>query len=295
MIAALLVWVGLDHTSTGRLYYALFGFRFDAVSALTNTNPGSKLAALGTPALHSGLIAGLAFAAAGIGSLRRRGRPIVAAVLAAWLAAGLVGIVLGGSYWHHYLIQIVPVVVAGAATVFARHRRVAALAVAAMAAPAFATAGLAVIKDSPDLNQLQSVTVGQYIKAHALPGQTVHVIYAHVNVLYYSGLPDPFPYNWSLMMRAEPGAQKQLRSLLASPARPTWVVKWQSTRGFGLDRSGATLRLLHRHYRRFATVCGHPLLLERGAAARPTSAGPPASCRQPAGDQRAQSPSPSPA
>ena len=43
--------------------------------------------------------------------------------------------------------------------------------------------------------------------------------------LYYSGLRDPFPYNWSLMMRALPKAQAELRSMLAAPDRPTWIVR----------------------------------------------------------------------
>ena len=40
-------------------------------------------------------------------------------------------------------------------------------------------------------------------------------------------------------------------------------------RAFGLDRSGATRRLLARYYRRVAQPCRRPVLLARGAGPRP--------------------------
>jgi hypothetical protein len=64
-------------------------------------------------------------------------------------------------------------------------------------------------------------------------------------------------------VRAKPGAIPRLRRLLASPARPTWVVEWQPPDQWGLDPRGATARLLARHYRRAATVNGHPVLHAR--------------------------------
>jgi hypothetical protein len=71
------------------------------------------------------------------------------------------------------------------------------------------------------------------------------------------------------MMDSVPNAEHELRALLASPRRPTWVVEAQATTAFGLDRSGETARLLARHYRRVARPCGRPVLLERGAGVRP--------------------------
>jgi hypothetical protein len=50
----------------------------------------------------------------------------------------------------------------------------------------------------------------------------------------------------------------------------------QPPRAFKLDRNGVTARLLKRHYRRVARVCGHPVLLARGARARPAPPDPPA-------------------
>ncbi|TML08287.1 MAG: hypothetical protein E6G41_02590 [Actinobacteria bacterium] len=66
-----------------------------------------------------------------------------------------------------------------------------------------------------------------------------------------------------------PRAQSQLRALLASPRRPTWIIKAQSTKRWGLDRSGETDRLLRLNYRRVSRTCGVPVLLARDAGPRP--------------------------
>ncbi|MEA2468051.1 MAG: hypothetical protein QOJ57_2177 [Thermoleophilaceae bacterium] len=275
--AALAAWAAATGTSAGSIYYALFGFRLDAVHALTGSGFGAKLGRLESPVLQSGLAVAVAIAVVGIARLR--GRPVVRAVLGAWLAAAVAGILLGGSYWPHYLIALASVAAAGAAAALARHRWLASAGVAAMAAGAVAMGGPTALHDwgSPS-SQLSAVSVGQYLRARAEPGSSAYVLYADVNILYYSGLRAGFPYNWSLMMRAAPGAEVKLRRTLASPQRPTWLVQWQSTRAFGLDRSGATKRLVARNYTRVATVCGHPLLLARGASARPAPAGSANSC-----------------
>jgi 4-amino-4-deoxy-L-arabinose transferase-like glycosyltransferase len=267
MAGALAAWTAASGTSASSIYYALFGFRLDAVNALTGSAFGSRLGRLGSPVLESGLAVALAVAVVGIARLRAR--PVVRAALAAWLIAAAAGVMLGGSYWPHYLIALVSVSAAGAATVLARHRWVASAGVAAMAAAAIAVGGPAALRDWGDpSSQLSAVTVGHYLRARAEPGSSAYVLYADVNILYYSGLRAAFPYNWSLMMRAAPGAEVKLRRSLASPQRPTWLVQWQSTRAFGLDRSGATKRLVARNYSRVATVCGHPVLLAHGAPAR---------------------------
>jgi hypothetical protein len=250
----------------------MFGFRLDAVSALSGSGLEGRLSKLDSPFLDSGLAIAAVLAAVGIARLR--GRPIVRIALVAWLVAAVVGIVLGGSYWPHYLIALVPGTAAGAAWALARAPRwVAVLAVCAIAAFTAHNAFTVARHDPITQSQPSAVRIGHYLRARALPGQTAYVLYAKVNVLYYAGLRDPFPYNWSLMMRAVPGAQNRLRRLLASGVRPTWVVKADRTRAFGLDRDGATARLLAAHYRRVGNVCGFNILLARGATAAPAPPG----------------------
>jgi hypothetical protein len=213
----------------------------------------------------------LVFAIAGIARLKAR--PLVRVTFAAWMIAATAGILLGGSYWPHYLIALVPGAAAGAAVLLRRNRLIGVLAVCAIAAPTVLNAANVARRDSADSFQLSAVTIGHYIKKRSLPNQTAYVLYAKVNTLYYAGLRDPFPYNWALMMASAPSAEARLRQLLASPARPTWIVKADSPHSFGLDRSGVTKRLLTQHYRRLDKVCGIPLLLAKGAQVLPAPHG----------------------
>jgi len=63
-----------------------------------------------------------------------------------------------------------------------------------------------------------------------------------------------------------PDARTELRALLSSPGRPTWIVEWERPAAYGLDRSGATARLLDRHYRHISNACGVRVLIEKDTA-----------------------------
>jgi 4-amino-4-deoxy-L-arabinose transferase-like glycosyltransferase len=267
----LLGWALLTHISAHSIWYAMFGFRIDSVSTLVNHGLESRLSSLRSPLLQSGLaVAGL-FAVGAVARLR--GRPLVRIALVAWMAAAAGGILLGGSYWPHYLIALVPAVAAGAAVAFQRYRLVGALAMLAIAVPTVVHAATVARSDSADSFQHSAVTIGDYIRDRSLPGDTAWVMYSKVNTLYYTGLRDPYPYNWSLMLRAVPGSQRRLRSLLASSTRPTWIVRAEGPRAFGLDRSGATNRLVAAHYSSVGRVCGSELLLARGVHVLPAPPG----------------------
>jgi 4-amino-4-deoxy-L-arabinose transferase-like glycosyltransferase len=273
VVLGVLVWEQVAHTahrSPDSVSYALTGFRIDAVHTLTHGDVSRKLAALGSAALGSGMALAALVAIAGLVTLRRR--RVTAGALTAWLLAGLVGVIGGGSYWSHYLIELVPVSVVGVAALVAWRPRVGAVLCAAALAIGVTTSIDHVALGRPAEFQRAAVVLGRYVHDRSLPGDTAYVLYAKVNVLFYTGLPSPFPYHWSLMMVAVPRAEQQLRALLASPRRPTWIVEAQFPRAFGLDRSGETARLLARNYHRVARVCGRPVLLARRAGSRPQAA-----------------------
>jgi hypothetical protein len=265
--ATLFCWALAVGAGAHSVWYAIVGFRLDAAHALTGGHVEGRLTRLAHPSAFSGLAAALVLAVAGIVLLRtRRGiRP----ALAAWLVAGVAGIVLGGSFWPHYVIELMPVAAVGAAALLSRRPAIGAVVLCAVAIPA-AIATLDVGgKDSGDGYERSSVTIGRYVHYRAKPGQTAYVLYARVNALYYTGLPSPFPYHWSLMMRGVPHATRTLRALLASGRRPTWIIDQDGSSGYGLDPRGATARLLTLHYRPAGRVCGRTILLERGASAKP--------------------------
>jgi hypothetical protein len=85
------------------------------------------------------------------------------------------------------------------------------------------------------------------------------------------------------MVRTIPGARRQLRELLAGPRRPTWIIRQNRANSFGFDPRGRTAALLARRYRTVARVCGTPILLARGAPARPAPAAAPGDCPNLAG------------
>jgi 4-amino-4-deoxy-L-arabinose transferase-like glycosyltransferase len=261
-LGALAQWDVAAQLPQGGFIYALLGFRVDALRTLSGSNLPlhTRLLSLAVPALASGLV--LAVASAPAGLRRLRGDRVLTVTLSAWLAAGAVGVLGGGSYWPHYLIELVPVSCVTAAIVLAnvrRRTRVAVLGVATTISILAAVGGAVYVAARPP--HRPELAVARYVRAHARPGDTQYVMYARTNVVYYAGLPSPYPYAWSLMVRAVPGARTRLQRLLGSPARPTWVVEWQDDDRWQLDPRGTTDRLLARGYRSAAVVCGHPILL----------------------------------
>ena len=266
-ILLLELWERLGHFADGSVSYAIVGFRLDALSTLSAGHIGAKLERLPLPALGSGLVVALVCTVAALHALR--GQAVVRAVMLAWLAGGVAGIAMGGSYWAHYLVALAPVAAVGSGLLLARLARRQRLVLAAILVPAVAVSLVAIVLREPERYQRDAVTVADYLSDRARPGETAYVLYARANVLYYSGLQSPYPYEWSLMVRALPDARARLRALLASPRRPTWIVEWQEPSAFGLDSGGRIEHLLDSEYGERTTVCGHDVLLARGAPARP--------------------------
>lgn len=268
-IAAVVVWQLVAHPPEGGLVYALFGFRLAGLHTLQGSNRPllSRVHGLDVPALRSGLA--LALIATPFGLVRLRHDGVVLATACAWLAGGLVGIAGGGYYWPHYLIQVIAVTSVAASLLLTTApdllRRAALVGAAALAVAAAIHVAPRVHDHPPHLS---SSVVGGWIRRHARPGDTQYVLYSRANVGYYTGLRSPYPYAWSLMVRTVPHAIPRLRRLLASPQRPTWVVRWQHADRWGLDRRNLTRGLLARHYVRVATVDHHPILLRRELAGR---------------------------
>lgn len=254
--AVVLLWLAVAGLSIRDLYDALLGFRFDALESLQGgTLPlRTRLGRLEEPTVQSGLIVLLPLAAYGLW----RTRPL----LLVWPAAGLAGVLLGGSYWPHYLIQVIAPAAVGAAVVVAPPRARVVVVVAVAGLVAFGTARtLPLARDS--VTRAADEDIAAFIKDRAEPGDTFYALYARANLNYATGLTAPYPYAWSLMVRARPDAEPRLRALLASEQRPTWIVRWQRTSRWGLDADRTIARLLRTHYREVASFAGKPVLRRR--------------------------------
>ncbi|MEA2293377.1 MAG: hypothetical protein QOE86_1016 [Solirubrobacteraceae bacterium] len=267
VLAGLAVWAWAAGATLHELWFAMAGFRLDAFGALSQGRPVHRLLGLGQPAFYSGVAIGVAAAIVAI--TRLRAAPGVRVALAAWLAAGVAGVTLSGSYYPPYLIELVPVSAIGIALGCARRPAIGiAVGLVAVGAALLPTARAAV-HDSADSYEARAEVIGHYVRGRAEPGQTAYVLYARANALYYTGLPSPYPYHWALMMRAIPAAPGRLRALIASDRRPTWIIRQNRPGDYGLDARGRSKALLRRYYRPVARVCGTPILLARGSGARP--------------------------
>ena len=279
-LAALVAWLAAARVPLGDFIYVLVGFRLDLLQTIAGSDIPlqERLAGLAVPALASGLV--LVVAAAVMGLRRLRGDRTLVVTFSAWLAAATIGVLAGGYYASHYLIELVPVSCVAAAVGIAGARaqtRVAVLAACTAVALTTALGGAVYLALHPP--RRPELAVARYVRDHARPGDTQYVMYAQPNVLYYAGLPSPYPYVWSLMVRAMPGARAQLQRLLSSTARPTWLVQWQDADRWQLDPDDSMDSLLARGYRLAAIVCDHPIYLrnDRPAAPRVTRSGCPGS------------------
>jgi hypothetical protein len=269
-LGALILWLAAEGRSVGGFIYTLFGFRIELLHTLagSDTPLHVRLANLQEPAWESGLLLVLAGAAVGLRHLR--GDRVLVVTFGAWLAAATVGVLGGGSYFAHYLIGLVPVGCVAASVAIARARsplRVAVLGAVLVVALLSAREG-AVYMSHNSLRHAE-VAVADYVRDHARPGDTSYVMYARPNVVYYAGLRHPYPYLWSLMVRAKPGAHEQLLRLLESAQRPTWLVQWHDEDRWELDPDGRVDRLLARGYRLAAIVCRRPIFVRNDRPARP--------------------------
>jgi 4-amino-4-deoxy-L-arabinose transferase-like glycosyltransferase len=270
-LALVLAWLAVAGVSLGYFVYTMFGFRLDLLHTLAVTSLPlvDRLRQLEEPAWDAGLTLVVAGAVAGLVVGLRRDRVLIA-TCAAWLAAAVVGVLGGGSYFVHYLIELVPVGSVLAAAALARlpaPAGAAALAVVAYLALTSADEGFRWLDHhTPHHREL---AIGSYIRQQSRPGDTLYVMYARPNIVFYSGRRQPYPYLWSLMVIVRPGAVARLQRLLASPRRPTWLVRWHHPSSWELDPYHATARTIDREYRLAATVCDVPVYVRRDAAVPP--------------------------
>ncbi|MGZ5388468.1 MAG: ArnT family glycosyltransferase [Aeromicrobium sp.] len=282
-VLATLAWFQLNSVGIRTFLYAIAGFRLDSLTLQYESQGASyMLVHLGIPiAIASGILLPVPWAASWL--LARRSDPQLVLPLTAWLGVGVVGITGGGYYFPHYFIQPLAAlaVLAGCALAVTSRRRLSAATAALFLVLSVGNVAVGTTLQTIDPPQQRTLAVAKYLRANAHPDDNLYVVYARANLLYYADMPTPYPYLWSTMVRAVPGAEKQLRDTLSSPAlRPTWIVEWQQPTAFGLDRSRETSRLIERYYVQVNQICGKPILIRRDQAARMLRSVPQTACAQ---------------
>lgn len=270
-------WATLWGPGAAGLYDALLGFRAASVSVLLSAGTGPTLhraARLGQVAVLTGVVPLLAVLA-----LTRRGRPARTPVgygLAVTLGVAVASIALGGSYWTHYLLELVPTAALAAAllsTTAGAGRLWGGTAVAAVVVsvvPAVVLGAPAVNAGGCRTGEAGAAAVSAWIRARALPDDTAVTVYGGAYLLLDAGARPGYPYLWSLPVRTLDPRLDRLRAAVSGPDAATWVVRTLALRSFGLDATGSLEARLDAGYRPVADVCGRRVLL-RSDLVRPAT------------------------
>ncbi|CAB4701915.1 unannotated protein [freshwater metagenome] len=238
-------------TDLGELWEAVVVFRGDAARVIAESATGSTtarlagllgaLAASGAPLLAVVLLRSWRRPAAGATDLR-----VAALAVLGW---ELVVVLLGGSYWLHYLVGLVPGLVLVAATATAsdpgsatpRSWRTAYALAAVSSVVAVGWIGLRPIE------RIEAPAIA-YLQQHVEPGDTGLVAFGAANIVQAAGLESPYPDLWSLPVRVRDPDLQRLARVLAGPDRPTWLVLTGTSLGtWGIDPTAAE-PYLARHY-----------------------------------------------
>lgn len=262
------LWTVLHGTSLSGVFYAMYPFRIAAglrTAEFDATAADTRGQALLISAFSSGLVPMLVLVIAVLAVVRPRS-PLALGLLAQVVYAAC-SIASGGSYWLHYLIQLIVPTGALVGVVLARgvgwlRVPVAALVIATLAYFPF-TASITGGREG-DLT-------GAALRRAGRPGDTLTQIYGHAEVNYAAGMASPYEYLWSLPIRTLDPRLTELQEVLAGPHAPTWFVANHVFHTWGVDPHGAdeVIRLIHRRYHKVAVLCGHTVYLRDGVR-RPT-------------------------
>ncbi len=270
-LVAVSIWTMLHGTSLAGVYDAMIPFRVEAERVLASSaNHGSRsrLWAL----LISWFICGGAALMVLIAAVVTRRRLVGTAVwaLTTTVAFETASVLLGGSYWNHYLVQLVaPLAVlvgVAAARAFTGMRPVVVATVV--------VAGVAWTIALPWQHASPAQAVGTSIASVAGPDDTIVTLYGHSEVTRASGLASPYPYLWSLPTKTRDPDLLLLAQVMTGPHAPTWFVTWRRISSWGVD-STAAARALAARYHPVARPDGHTIyLLDDAHRSTPEVTGP---------------------
>jgi hypothetical protein len=231
------------------LWDAVVAFRLEAARELADDsgNAPARLAGLLGALAGSGLpLVVAAFAWKGRGEPSVQGpwtAPDLRTAAYGVLALELVVAVLGGSYWLHYLMALVPGAVLVAAA-FAQRPAPVTRAIGG----AFALAGLSTLSVigwvvAHPIDRPEEQAIG-YLEDHAESGDTAVVVLGAANIIRDADLSAPYPYLWSLPARVRDADLADLEGVLTGPEPPRWVlVAYRSLDAWELDFDTAQTEL----------------------------------------------------
>jgi hypothetical protein len=182
------------------------------------------------------------------------------------LGYGIVSIMVGASWWTHYLLQLTPVLAMGAALAtkrsvgtFSTHVVIAYVTTFALVSTGL---GIALGLTGHAKNRTER-EVSDYLGEAADRGDSLVLAYGSPEVIAQSGLTTPYRYSWSLPMRTRDPKLTELVSVLRGPNAPIWLVEIGDFDWWGIDTPDFEAVRAER-YRVVDTVCGHDIYLLDG-------------------------------
>jgi hypothetical protein len=274
-----LAWMATSPATLASGWYQVVGFRADASAVLAASDsraPVERAHDLTLLFVTCGMAPLVALALASARRWWSRWSAFSCA-LAATTAVDLAGVVVSGSFWHAYLVPLVPDVallatLAASAGPPMRNltRFVAALAAVATLASYAGFARDRLVSPTPS----GPWQVGHAISEVAGRDDTIVSLYGSAELVEASGLPSPYRHLWSLPMRTLDPDQDELRSVLSGSQAPTWVVAVLPLDSWHIDSDRRLRDLLLDRYRLVTPRCG-PLVWVRADVVR---ARPPLDC-----------------
>lgn len=269
-VVGTVVWAEAAGVRLGTLWEAVYGFRADAARVIAEGSteaPERRAWILLVIALACGLLPFVAGLFAHLRDVWRDDPPMAAATVAV-VGTDLVGLAAGGSFWQDYLTPLVPGAALCVALVAARPsvigRRLRGVVVGATAS-AVAAMGFWVVWNSTGQQEFHEVRSGEALASVAEPGDTLVVFGGRADLQDASGLDSPYPYLWSLPMRTRDPGYADLRTLLAGPDAPTWLIEWVAWDAWSTDGVAELEQVVEDRYVEHGTACdGHPVYLLRG-------------------------------
>jgi hypothetical protein len=257
-----LVWAQIWGPGISEMFDALVGFRTDAIAAIGSTSEVAstrRALQLLAVALFAGMIPLLMTSVRpAMRELAGRNKLPHALVLATSITIAATTIAAGGSFWRHYLVQlIVPLSVLAGVAMSKRSRTIGfELAVVATVIVSVVSVAISYEWNSRYPFYANELAVSQTIAHSANDSDRIFVLYGRASVVRESGLESAMPYQWTLMMRARHDAIPMLKETIGSEGAPEWIVQWHGFNSWKLDRSDELENLVRGRYEVAGSICG---------------------------------------
>ena len=267
-VVAVVAWALAEGVRLSALWYAVFGFRADALDVIVSGSVGAPLrraADLVAVSFTSGLVLLLLWF---LLSLRRLGRerPVLTVATLAVLLVDSAALVMGGSYWRPYLFGLVPTAVLALALLAsgtpggahrpARSRVVTGVVVAGLVVGSGLSA-VTWVRTWPAAGRPSTpVLVGRGIGAASRAGDALTVWGGRADVQLASGLGSPYEHLWSLPARTRDPRSERLAAVLDGPLAPTWFLAWAGLDAWDGTATGTVGPVLQERYVEVGKACG---------------------------------------